>query len=95
MSRMKPISSPARPEKGNGKAEKKNAGARRRHRMGRAARRSQRSDVSVTGPDPAAELHDAGKWRGRDMAAAATSVASSNRRVHIVASSVRFDRPSG
>ena len=46
----------------------------------------QRSDEIATWVVPRPTFHEAGTWRGSDMAHAATIVASNTLRVHIVAS---------
>jgi hypothetical protein len=47
---------------------------------------AQRSETTATSFELAAAFHEAGRWRGSDIAAAATIVARSTRRVHIAAS---------
>ena len=57
----------------------------------------QRKLLTATVPSdaPSAAVKDAGTWRGNDIAAAATIVARSSRRVHMFASGNGLDQPSG
>jgi hypothetical protein len=60
---------------------------RRRH-LARRRSALQRSELTAIWELPNPAFHEAGTWRGSDIAAAATIVASSKRRVHMFVTSV-------